>query len=139
VSTLRYMLDTNIVSDMIRNPQGKTVLHAQSLGQEAICVSVVTACELRFGALKKGAIALMQRVDGFLSEVPPLPFETRFDVEFAQIRVQLEKVGRPIGPLDLFIAAHAKSLDLTLVTDNIREFSRIDGLKLENWIERPAP
>ncbi|MDH6266854.1 tRNA(fMet)-specific endonuclease VapC [Rhizobium sp. SG_E_25_P2] len=132
------MLDTNIVSDMVRNPRGATVRRARDIGQDALCVSVVTACELRFGALKKGSPALMQRVGGFLSEVPPLPFETAFDGEFARIRVELEMLGRPISPFDLLIAAHAKSLDLTLVTDNIREFSRIDGLKLENWIERPS-
>ena len=130
------MLDTNIVSEFLRNPHGAAVRKGRRIGQQALCVSVVTACELHFGALKKSSDILRRRIENFLQEVAPLPFETRFDTEFALIRVQLEKAGTPIGPFDLMIAAHARSLDLTLVTDNIREFSRVDGLKLENWIER---
>jgi tRNA(fMet)-specific endonuclease VapC len=129
------MLDTNIVSDMLRNPSGSSVKRGESVGQAALCVSVVTACELRFGALKKASERLSRRINDFLLEVPALPFDSAYDGEFAEIRWRLERRGTPIGPFDLLIAAHAKSLDLTLVTDNIREFSRVEGLKVENWLE----
>lgn len=136
MSDFLYMLDTNIVSEFLRNPQGAAVKRGRAAGQKVLCISVVTACELRFGALKKSSEILRRRIEGFFAEVPPLPFEIGFDAEFARIRVQLENAGTPIGPFDMLIATHAKSLGLTLVTDNIREFSRVDGLKLENWIER---
>lgn len=135
MTDLRYMLDTNIVSDMLRNPGGMAVMRGEAAGQATLCVSVVTACELRFGALKKSSEKLKRRIDDFLLEVPPLPFETAYDGEFAEIRWRLHQTGTPIGPFDMLIAAHAKSLGLTLVTNNIREFSRVEGLKVENWLE----
>jgi len=135
VSDLRYMLDTNIVSDMLRNPGGMAVKRGEAVGQAVLCVSVITACELRFGALKKTSEKLKQRIDDFFVEVPPLPFETAYDGEFAEVRWRLQQKGTPIGPFDMLIATHAKSLGLTLVTNNVREFSRVDGLKVENWLE----
>ena len=78
-------------------------------------------------------------MENFLAQLDTLAYERPADRHYADIRNALERRGTPIGPVDLFIAAHARSLDLTLVTDNIREFSRVDGLKLENWMEREAP
>jgi tRNA(fMet)-specific endonuclease VapC len=131
-----FMLDTNIVSDILRNPNGSSAQRARREGVARICLTAIVACELRYGVLKKGATMLGERVEAFLTNIPVMPFEGRFDDDFADIRVGLEKSGTPIGPYDMLIAAHARSLGLTLVTDNVREFSRIEGLKIENWIER---
>lgn len=133
------MLDTNIVSEFLRNPHGAAVRRGRDAGQRALCVSLVTACELHYGAAKKASETLQRRIQNFLTEVPPLAFDVGVELEFADIRTKLERKGMPIGPYDLLIAAHARALDLTLVTDNVREFSRVDGLKLENWIDREAP
>lgn len=133
-----FMLDTNIISDILRNPNGSSAQRARSEGVARLCLSAIVACELRYGVLKKGATALGERVEAFLTNIVVVPFEGGFDADFAEIRVALEKAGTPIGPYDMLIAAHARSLDLTLVTDNMREFSRIDGLKIENWIERES-
>lgn len=130
-----YMLDTNIVSDMVRNPEGAAVLRGRAVGENELCLSAVTACELRFGVKKKGSAALTSRVETFLSAVPALPLESDVSERFAEIRYDLERKGMPIGPYDMLIAAHALTLDLTLVTANVREFSRVEGLKVENWLE----
>ncbi|MCF3641558.1 type II toxin-antitoxin system VapC family toxin [Rhizobium sp. TRM95111] len=131
----RYMLDTNIVSDMVRNPEGVAVARGKAAGAGSLCLSAVTVCELRFGVKKKGATTLSDRVEAFLSTVPAIPLEPEVSERFAEIRYDLERKGTPIGPFDMLIAAHALSLDLTLVTANIREFSRVEGLKVENWME----
>lgn len=129
------MLDTNIVSDMVRNPHGAAVAQSRIAGEGSLCLSAVTVCELRFGVKKKGSEALRNRVETFLATVPAVPLESDASECFADIWYELERKGTPIGPYDMLIAAHALSLDLTLVTANIREFSRVDGLKVENWLE----
>ncbi|MEL4073508.1 type II toxin-antitoxin system VapC family toxin [Ochrobactrum sp. GPK 3] len=129
-----YMLDTNIVSDAIRNPDGRA---AQKIDQNAdmgLAMSIITAAELRFGAAKKGSPRLLARVEDALRMIPPLPFDVPADSEYAGIRAELEAAGKPIGPNDLFIAAHAYSLGMTLITATTSEFSRIRGLRLENWL-----
>lgn len=131
----RYMLDTNIVSDMVRNPDGRAVARSRAAGVDSLCLSAVTVCELRFGLRKRNSAALSNRVEAFLSAVPALPFAAETSVPFAELRHALERQGTPIGPYDMLIAAHALSLDLTLVTANMREFSRVEGLKVENWLE----
>jgi tRNA(fMet)-specific endonuclease VapC len=98
-------------------------------------VSIVTAAELLFGARRVGSSRLERDLSAILSVVPPLAFEEPADSTYADIRSTLEARGTPIGPNDLFIAAHALSLDLTLVTANIREFSRVPDLKVENWLD----
>ncbi|MGJ7037737.1 tRNA(fMet)-specific endonuclease VapC [Shinella sp. BE166] len=135
MSDHRYMLDTNIVSDMVRNPEGAAVVRSRVAGKGRLCLSAVTVCELRFGVKKKGSEALRNRVETFLLAVPAVPLESDASERFAEIRYELERKGTPIGPYDMLIAAHALSLDLTLVTANIREFSRVEGLKVENWLE----
>ncbi|MBB1248178.1 type II toxin-antitoxin system VapC family toxin [Rhizobium sp. G21] len=138
MTDFRFMLDTNIVSDMLRNPQGHAVQRGEAEGKSALCLSVITACELKYGIYKRASQALRSRISVFLEDISILALEPEVDETYALLRLDLERRGKPIGPNDLLIAAHARSLDLTLVTDNIREFSRLDGLKLENWIERPA-
>jgi tRNA(fMet)-specific endonuclease VapC len=97
------------------------------------CTSIIVACELRYGAAKKQSPKLTFNVEQILASLPVLPLQDSVDETYAQIRVNLEQRGLPIGHHDLLIAAHALSLNLTMVTANEREFSRIPDLKVENW------
>jgi tRNA(fMet)-specific endonuclease VapC len=129
-----YLLDTNIISDAIRDPHGKVAKHIEKLGPKDICTSIIVAAELRYGCAKKGSAKLQNRVEGVLRTIPVLPLEAPVDAAYGNIRAGLEAAGQPIGHNDLLIAAHAQALGLTLVTDNTREFKRIRGLKVENWL-----
>ena len=129
----RYLLDTNAISALARQPQGAVAARIRELGEETVCTSIVVACELRFGLLKRGSPRLSERVEAILDVLPVLPLEPPGDVDYAAIRHALETAGAPIGPNDLLIAAHARSLGLTVVTANIREFSRVPGLNVELW------
>ena len=131
-----YLLDTNIISDLIRNPDGLAARRIEQLGAKGIFTSIIVASELRYGCAKKGAPKLLARVEGILETIPVLPLDIPADAEYGGIRATLEAAGQPIGMNDLLIAAHACSLGLTLVTDNMREFNRIHGLNVENWLER---
>ncbi|MBK6853654.1 MAG: type II toxin-antitoxin system VapC family toxin [Burkholderiales bacterium] len=132
-----WMLDTNALSELMRKPDG---LLARRLANEApdnVCTSIVVACELRFGARRKGSAALTQRVEQLLEALEVLPFDEPADEHYADIRAALERAGTPIGSNDLFIAAHARSRGLTLVTHNVREFERVSGLKVADWLATP--
>lgn len=129
-----YLLDTNTISDAIRNPRGKVARHIEKLGPGGIFTSVIVACELRYGCAKKGSAKLQARVEGVLRTTPVLPLDVPVDATYGDIRAELEAAGRPIGQNDLLIAAHAYALGLTLVTDNTREFKRVRGLEVENWL-----
>ena len=129
------MLDTNIVSELARNPHGSVTQHIANVGAEAICVSIITAAELRYGCAKKGSPKLLAQIEAILESIPVLALEVPADTEYGGIRAELEAAGKPIGPNDLFIAAHAYALQAVLVTANVGEFSRIRGLKVENWLE----
>ena len=131
---MRFMLDTNIISDMIRNPTGKAVSAMLREGEDAVCTSIVVASELRYGCVKKGSAKLLQKVEALLAEIPVLPLDVPVDVQYGALRAELEGRGQAIGNNDLLIAAHACILDTTLVTANTGEFSRIKGLKVENWL-----
>jgi tRNA(fMet)-specific endonuclease VapC len=128
------MLDTTIVSEMIRNPAGRAAQRARATA-EAVCVSVIEAAGLRYGCARKGSPKLLRRVEELLSEVPVLPFDVRADSAYGGIRAELEAAGRPTGSMDLLIAAHASALVATVVTENVGEFRRIRGLNVENWLE----
>jgi tRNA(fMet)-specific endonuclease VapC len=127
------MLDTNIVSELIRNPTGRAAQRARAAG-DSVCVSVIVAAELRYGCAKKGSPQLLRKVEEFLAEVPVVPFDVPADGEYGGIRAELEAAGRPIGSNDLLIAAHACALGATVVTANVGEFRRIRGLNVENWL-----
>jgi len=131
---MRYMLDTNIVSEMIRNPAGRAAQHARAV-QEQVCISVIVAGELRYGCARKGSPRLLRRVEEFLSEVPVLPFDVPAGSAYGGIRAELEAAGRPIGSTDLLIAAHASAVAATVVTAKIGAFRRVRGLNVENWLE----
>ncbi len=130
----RYMLDTNIVSDLIRNPQGKVAKRIAKLGEDNICTSIIVASELRYGCTKSGSKRLLKAVEDLLGEINVLPFEVPADTEYGGIRAKLEAAGKPIGGNDLLIAAHAYATGATIVTANTGEFKRIPGLNVENWL-----
>jgi tRNA(fMet)-specific endonuclease VapC len=134
MSRLRYLADTNILSDLIRNPRGSAARRAVRAGEGAMATSIVVACELRFGVAKRQSQVLSQRVDELLASIDVLPLDVGVDKRYAGLRWTLERMGAPIGPNDLLIAAHALSVELTLITNNVREFSRVPGLKVENWL-----
>lgn len=131
---MRYLLDTNIVSDLVRNPQGKIAKHITKIGEELVCTSIIVAAELRYGAAKKGSVRLTAQLESVFSGLEILPFETPAEIAYGDLRTRLEAAGIPIGGNDMLIAAHAISLGHTIVTDNEREFSRVDHLPLENWL-----
>jgi len=131
---MRYLLDTNIVSDFIQNPKGRVANHIRRVGREAVFTSVIVAAELRFGVAKNGSLKLERRVEEALRALEAVPFEPPADVTYGAIRAGLERRGKSIGANDLFIAAHALTLGCTLVTANEHEFARIDGLRCENWL-----
>lgn len=131
---VRYLLDTNILSDLIRNPAGRAARRLAVVGETTVCTSIVVACELRYGATKKGSPQLSERVEVILESLEVLPLDKEADRRYAEIRSHLERLGKPIGPNDLLIAAHARALDLTLVTDNVEEFGRVPGLSTEAWL-----
>lgn len=130
----QYLLDTNILSDLVKHPQGQIFQRINAVGETSICTSVVVACELRFGAAKSGSSRLVNQLEQILAAIPVLPLETPIDRHYGKIRSTLEQAGIPIGPNDLLIAAHTLALDLTLVTANTREFQRVSNLKLDNWL-----
>jgi tRNA(fMet)-specific endonuclease VapC len=130
----RYMLDTNIISDLIRNPQGKAAKRVAKAGEDNICTSIIVAAELRYGCAKSGSKRLLQAVEDLLGEISVLPFDVPADAEYGGIRSELEAAGKPIGSNDLLIAAHAYAIGATIVTANVSEFKRIRGLSVENWL-----
>lgn len=134
----RYLLDTNMVSDLVRQPTGSVMRHIARVGADQICISIVVACEIRFGAAKSGSQRLARQVELVLGQIEILPLEQPIEEHYADIRNTLERAGTPIGPNDLLIAAHVRALGLTLVTNNVREFSRVPGLVVENWLDCTA-
>ena len=136
-----WMLDTNILSHAIRYPRGPLAVRIQQLSAQtagALCTSLVVECELRFGAEKVGSINLVSKIETMLEFVPSKPINYDVVPHYATLRTHLERAGTPIGPNDILIAAHALALDCTLVTDNNAEFSRVPGLRVENWLTRTA-
>ena len=131
---MRYLLDTNIVSDLVRRPQGRIAQHISEVGEAQVCTSVIVAAELRYGAAKKGSQRLTAQLEAVLGALDVLPLEAPADEVYGLIRARLERAGQPIGANDLLIAAHAVALGCVIVTDNESEFGRIEGLPRENWL-----
>jgi tRNA(fMet)-specific endonuclease VapC len=128
------MLDTKIISDLIRNPQGKAAKRIAKVGENNICTSIIVAAELRYGCAKSGSTRLLKAVEDLLGEIDVLPFDVPADGEYGGIRSELEAAGKPIGSSDLLIAAHAYATGVTIVTANTAELKRIRGLNVENWL-----
>jgi tRNA(fMet)-specific endonuclease VapC len=129
------MLDTNIISDLVKNPTGRAANRIRALPNDAVATSIIVASELRYGCARKASSKLLRQVEAVLSGMEILPLDVPADAECGAIRSELEAAGQSIGHNDLFIAAHAYALRMTLVTDNVREFSSIRGLRVENWLE----
>lgn len=133
---MRYMLDTNICIYAIKHKPEQVFLKLQEHEPSEICISSVTYAELVHGveksrAIEKNRVALAL----LLANIEIMDFDSSAAESYGKIRADLEKAGKPIGPLDMMIAGHAKSLGYTIVTNNMKEFMRVNGLKLENWVE----
>lgn len=133
---MKYMLDTNICIYAIKNKPEKVLEKFKENLQEGLCISVITLAKLEYGVEKssnpeKNMAALLQ----FVSLLDIIPFDDDAALEYGKICAELHKKGTPIGTMDMLIAAHAKSEDLILVTNNVREFERVIDLKIENWVE----
>jgi tRNA(fMet)-specific endonuclease VapC len=129
---MRYLLDTNVVAELIRNPRGQVKQRIREVGEAQVCTSIIVAGELRYGAAKKGSPRLPAQVETVLGALEVLPSESPADAAYGEPRARLEQTGRPIGGNDLLIAAQVLAFGYTIVTDNEREFARIDDLRCEN-------
>ena len=107
----------------------------KAVGEQYICTSIIVAAELRYGTTKKASPRLSTQVEAVLGAMDALPFDSPADEIYGSIRTRLESAGTPIGGNDLLIAAQALALDHILVTENDKEFSRIEGLRVENWLK----
>lgn len=133
---MEYLLDTNICIYIIRRKPASVFQHFERLDLGSVGISSITLAELQYGVAKSARPEQNQSaLNRFLIPLEIADFDFRAAEEYGNIRATLEMKGRPIGPLDFLIAAHAKSLGATLVTNNEKEFQRISGLKIENWIQ----
>ncbi len=126
------MLDTNIVSALMREPSGTVARRIGTLATE-VSVSVVVAAELRYGAARKGSLRLTTAVEAILAAIDIEPFASPADLVYAHLRYRMEREGQPLGANDLLVAAHALTLERGLATDD-RAFERVPGLHVENWL-----
>ena len=129
-----YLLDTNIVSDLVRNPQGVVADRIAAVGEDKVVTSIIVAGELRFGAERRASMRLTTQVEVVLVLLPVLSLDEGADIHYGRVRARLERKGQVIGANDLLIAAHTLAIGATLVTDNVREFARVAGLPVENWL-----
>lgn len=130
-----YLLDTSVLSHLVRQPQGPVAARIADVGEDNVATSIVVACELRYGAVKRGSRRLTRQVEAILDAISILPLEAGTDRHYAAIRSALEKKGTPIGANDMLIAAQARALQAICVTANVAEFRRVPSLKVENWLE----
>lgn len=133
---IRHLLDTNICIELIRGRSSETLLaklRRRKIG--SVGLSAITLAELQFGVARssdpdRNRIALAE----FVAPLPIVPFDDSAASAYGRLRADLQRTGRPIGPMDMLIAAHALSLNVALVTNNTREFRRVPGLRVENWL-----
>lgn len=132
---MRYILDTNICIYLIKHKPLQVFEKLQEHNPDEICISAVTYAELVHGVEKSKAVERNRlALTILLSNIEILDFDMKAAEEYGRIRADLEKKGTPIGPLDMMIAGHAKSLGYTVVTNNVGEFKRVEGLQYENWV-----
>jgi tRNA(fMet)-specific endonuclease VapC len=135
---MSVMLDTNIISDMMRNPTGAAFKSLQQAVAQTpdlqVCTSVVVDAELQFGLQLKQSVRLNSAYAHVMQVIDVLPLEANSASHYAALRATLTRAGTPIGPNDMLIAAHALALGCTLVTNNEEEFRRVPGLRVENWL-----
>ncbi len=133
---MTYMLDTNICIYVIRKKPEKVLQRFRDELDDGICISSITLAELEYGMKhSSNPVKNEQALLRFLVPLSVLPFGTAAASEYGEIRTYLQSLGTPIGPLDMLIASHARSEDMILVTNNVREFERVPNLELENWVE----
>lgn len=132
---MRYLLDTNAITDLIKLPAGPTAKRVARLRAGELGTSIIVSAELKFGYVKRQSKRLEDLIEGTLASFEVAPWTAPADAIYARLRVQLEGKGEPIGQNDMLIAAHALALDVVLVTANEREFSRVSGLRIENWVK----
>jgi tRNA(fMet)-specific endonuclease VapC len=130
---MRYMLDTDICIYAIKQKPEKVIRALRKNEAKGICLSSITVAELWFGVTKSGSRKNQSALEDFLLPFEIVSFDQKVAKVYGKVRDKLEAIGTPIGPLDTQIAAHALALNLTLVTNNVDEFRRVDGLKIENW------
>ena len=132
---IKAMLDTNICIYIIKNKPLSVKKRFLEFKIGELCLSSITLSELYFGAYKSNQVEKnLKAIENFLIPFEIVDFDYKASIEYGKIRAELEKKGSVIGNMDMQIAAHAKSLNLPLVTNNIKEFQRVDGLKIDNWV-----
>jgi tRNA(fMet)-specific endonuclease VapC len=132
---MKYLLDTNIVSALYKFPTSSVAERVAGLAVGELGTSIIVAAELRFGYVKLASPRLERLIEETLASFEIAPWESPADFAYAEIRAHLERTGKKIGQNDMLIAAHAMALDVTLVTHNMGEFSRVPGLEIENWLQ----
>ena len=133
---MRYLLDTNICSYILKNRPLSVKQKFDEVGAEQLCISSVVLAELYYGAARHPkSVIIRKEIDDFASRLLVVAWDEQAANHYGTIRAALEKVGTPVGAMDMLIAAHARSMGATLVTNNLREFERIEGLVLQNWVE----
>lgn len=133
---MTYMLDTNICIYVMNNRPEKVLKRFRDALDSGLCISSITLAELEYGMQHSSNPAKNeQALLRFLAPISILPFGPAAASEYGAIRAKLQAAGKPIGPLDMLIAAHAKSEEMVLVTNNVQEFARVEGLEIENWAE----
>ncbi len=131
----RFLLDSNAVSSLIRQQASSPILkRIAAVGPDLVCTSILVAAEIRFGVAKKGSSRLEAEAERVLNSLAVLDFESPADRRYAVLRTDLERRGLPIGANDMLIAAQCLALDATMVTNNLREFQRVQGLRVEDWL-----
>ena len=132
---MNYLLDTNICIYLIKRKPPEVLQRFLQLSPGSVFISSVTTSELYYGAQKSQRVQTnLESLNHFLLSFRIVDYDESASFLYGELRADLEKRGQPIGPLDMMIAAHALSLDVPLVTNNTKEFERVKGLKLENWI-----
>jgi len=131
---VRHLLDTNACVDYLTGRYPKVVFRIKNSVPDDLCLSSVVVAELRYGADHSARRRTNHgRIDALLDEIECLDFDLRAAATYGRVRQQLDAAGTPIGPNDMLIAAHALSRGLSVVTDNVAEFKRVKGLKVDNW------
>ena len=134
MSPLRFLLDTNICIYIINRQPEAVFKHFAKLQAGEVGISSITGSELHFGVAKSGSVRILHALEKFIAPLDVLPFDDAAMREYGKARAHLEKKGTPIGSLDVLIASHALALDVVLVTNNLREFKRVPGLRVANWV-----
>jgi tRNA(fMet)-specific endonuclease VapC len=131
---MRYLLDTNIISDLMRNPRGEVARKIVEIGEKKIFTSVLAIGEVIYGIEKRRSEKHAVALKAIMPFMKPEPFESPADKHYAAIRLAIEAMGLPVGQLDMLLGAQALASDAVFVTANEKHFRHMPGLKIENWL-----